>query len=464
MSRMNTPLATLLLVCCAPSAGASPEGHPASAPFTLKEAVEYVLARHPAVRASESEASAAGSARALARTAYLPRADLLLQANRASRNNVFGMLLPQPVIPAISGPVLDETTSAGTWGSGLGALFSWEPFDFGLRRANVEAASAVQAQAASRLALTRFQVGVEVAASFLRLLVAEEAVRAAQANVERAQVFADSVAALVRSELRPGADESRALAELARARIELIRAEQSAAVSRATLAEWMALPSAEIRTDPGRLLEIPEMPPAPGPLSSHPVADLQRSAAEVPRARERALERAYYPRFNLQLAYYGRGTGALTDGSFESGLDGLALDVSNWGAGLTLTFPVFDLASIRARKEIEAANGRAEAARYDQRLQELSGQLERARALVEGARRIAENTPIQLQAARTLEQQAAARYQAGLATVIEVAEAQRLLTQSEIEDALARLGVWQALLGEALAEGDLGPVLEQASR
>ena len=42
----------------------------------------------------------------LARTAYLPRVDALAQVNRATRNNVFGLLLPQGVIPAISGPVL----------------------------------------------------------------------------------------------------------------------------------------------------------------------------------------------------------------------------------------------------------------------------------------------------------------------------------------------------------------------
>ena len=111
---------------------------------------------------------------------------------------------------------------------------------------------------------------------------------------------------------------------------------------------------------------------------------------------------------------------------------------------------------------LEASVERAEAARYEQRLRELNGELERARARLEGARRIAENTPVQLQAARTLEEQARARYQAGLTTVVEVAEAQRLLTEAEIEDGLARLGIWHALFAQAAAEGDLTPVLQQS--
>ena len=82
---------------------------------------------------------------------------------------------------------------------------------------------------------------------------------------------------------------------------------------------------------------------------------------------------------------------------------------------------------------------------------------------MDGALRVAENTPIQLKAAQEAEIRARARYTAQLANVIEVAEAQRLLAQAEIDDAVARLGVWRALLVAARAHGDLKPFLEQAS-
>jgi outer membrane protein TolC len=63
--------------------------------------------------------------------------------------------------------------------------------------------------------------------------------------------------------------------------------------------------------------------------------------------------------------------------------------------------------------------------------------------------------PVQLEAARETEQQATARYKSGLGTLIEVAEAQRLHTQAEIDSALARLNIWRALLGLAIAQGDV---------
>jgi hypothetical protein len=75
------------------------------ATLTLGQAVQQSVEKYPAVRGSLEQVSAAASGINLARTAYLPRADFLGQVNRATHNNVFGLLLPQSVIPSISGPL-----------------------------------------------------------------------------------------------------------------------------------------------------------------------------------------------------------------------------------------------------------------------------------------------------------------------------------------------------------------------
>lgn len=149
----------------------------------------------------------------------------------------------------------------------------------------------------------------------------------------------------------------------------------------------------------------------------------------------------------------------MTNGGLQGGANGLAPDVPNWAAGLTVTFPLFDYASLRARKRVEAFREQTEAARVEQVKQSVGAQAEKAQALLEGARQVAANTPVQLDAAQTAERQARARYQAGLTTVVEVAEAQRLLAQAEADDAVARLGVWRALLYQAAAAGDLAPFI-----
>jgi len=183
----------------------------------------------------------------------------------------------------------------------------------------------------------------------------------------------------------------------------------------------------------------------------------------VVRARERSLDRAYYPHINLQSAFAGRGTGAEVPGVPSFG-DGLWLQVPNWAVGASVTFPALDIFSINARKRVEAKNELAESARYERTIQAITTQDVKARAFVKAATEIARNTPIERQAATAGESQARARYQNGLASVTEVAEAQRLLAQAEADDAVARLGVWRALLAAAQARGDLTPFLEKIRR
>ena len=58
------------------------------------------------MRVSQEQINAAAAGIRLARTAYLPHADALAQVNRATQEQLFGLLLPQSTIPSISGPVL----------------------------------------------------------------------------------------------------------------------------------------------------------------------------------------------------------------------------------------------------------------------------------------------------------------------------------------------------------------------
>lgn len=83
---------------------------PPQSPLTLDQALDFALVNYPAVRASMERSLASKEGVSLSRTTYLPRTDLLWQSNRATRNNIFGLYLPQTVVPPISGPVLPSTS------------------------------------------------------------------------------------------------------------------------------------------------------------------------------------------------------------------------------------------------------------------------------------------------------------------------------------------------------------------
>ena len=74
---------------------------------------------------------------------------------------------------------------------------------------------------------SQFDVAAATIDSYLTLAAAQEIVRAAQAGVERAESVVRTTDALANAQLRPGADSSRAQAELAAARTQLIQSRQA---------------------------------------------------------------------------------------------------------------------------------------------------------------------------------------------------------------------------------------------
>jgi outer membrane protein len=427
---------------------------------TIQQAVENAIRNYPAIKVSQEQIDAAAAGIQLARTAYLPRVDSLAQVNRATRNNVFGLLLPQSVIPSISGPVLGSNNTGSVWGSAVGATVTWEPFDFGLRGANVSAATAAKTRSEATLKRTEFEVSIAAADAFLTLVAAQETARAAQAGVDRAQSLAQVVRAQADAQLRPGADVSRTEAEVAAARTQLVQAQQAQEVARALLSQFLGIPPGQIGVSAAKLLQLPsEQPSSSFDVTKNPVAVEQNAIVDQKKAELQILEKSYVPRLLAQGSAFARGTGAQTDGTRLGGVNGLAPNTQNYAVGFSVTFPFFDRASIHAREAGNSATIRAETARYQQITTELTTRRSVAVATLEGSRKVAANTPVAVSAAMTASQQADARYRAGLGTIVEVADAQRLLTQTEIDDALARLSVWRALLSMAATEGDIQPFL-----
>lgn len=446
----------VLLPCLSPAQTSGPtQRH-----LTLEEALTYALAHYPAVRASLEQVSAARAGVSLARSQYLPQLNGVYQSSRATQNQVLGIWLPTAMTPAVEGP-LGGSSAQSYWGSQTAALFSWEPFDFGLRPSVVGQAKSAADKSSADLAVTRLQVAAAVGNYFLMALASHQAVLAAQANVSRWEVFNKSVHTLVDNALRPGADASRADAQLALARTQLYRAQQGEQTNLATLAALMGTAGNELQLDTGKLLELPPVDTLPGLApGANPFAQDQMAAVRQVQAQEKVLSRTDYPRIFLQGEGFARGSEISTNGSIVGNWNGLAPGRGNWVAGISITFPnVFDFKALGAQKQIAKANENTQKAIYDKTIQDLTGQVQSALAQVKNAQLVAQETPIELQAARASEAQSRARYEASLATIVEVADAEGLLAQAEMDDAVARLTLWSSLFNLASAQGDLQPFL-----
>jgi outer membrane protein TolC len=427
--------------------------------MTIEQVVAEALAKHPRIRSGEAEERVADARVDEMRASRLPGVGVSAQINRSTGNTPPGAWFATTGFPPIAGAPRGKALDSGTWQTGASVWASWDVLSFQRQAAAIDVALASRSEAAAVSEADRLEVAYEAADAFVALVEAQETVRAARASVDRAQVVVTMTQPLVDQNLRPGADAARAQAELAAARTVLARAEQTREVRRARLAETMGDASLSIEADPGGLTapveDVPLRPLAPPP--THP--EIVRSNAEVARTKQQqsAVDVEYLPRLDLVAALWMRGSGLL-----QSPADGLVPDIPNWAAGAVVTWSLFDIPSIRARARAASAATDSAAARRDETYLAVAAQLSSATAVVQGAQSVAKQTPATLASARTAEQQIVARYRAGLAPVVDVADAERLLTQAEIDDAVARLEVRRALLALARAVGDLRPFLAAA--
>jgi outer membrane protein len=429
--------------------------------FTLEEALRYAVEHYPTIRAALERVNASTANLEATKAASLPRFDALWQTNRATANNIFGQLLPQSVIPSLSGPVLPSAAAQGVWGSAVGGLLSWEPFDFGLRGAGVHEAEAGMLRARAEQDVTRLAVQNAVGTAFLMVVNAQRAVGAADADVERRDVLARASHVLADSQLRPGAEASRADAELAAARTRAVQMRETLAVAQATFGRTLGTDATFALDATGLVDRAVQDVRLPTPAPQHPLVQSEHAAVDLARTREEVLAKSDKPRIYLQSSVFARGSGANPDGTLDGGADGLSFERANWAAGMQVIFPnLFDFSSLHARRAAAVALTREESAHYDEAVLTVSTERRTAEAVVDAARAVARNTPIQLSAAQQSEAQARARYQAGLASIVEVAEAQNLLAGAEYQDAIARVNVWRALLGQATAQGSLDPFID----
>jgi len=428
--------------------------------LTLEDVLHYALEHYPAVRASLEQVKAAHAGVALARSQYLPQLSGVYQDSRATQNQVPGIWLPTPITPTVEGPI-GASSGQSYWASQVAALFSFEPVDFGLRGARVNQARSAEDKAQAELSVVRLQVATAAGNYFLLALANHEAVGAARANVDRWQVVDRTVHVLADNELRPGADASRADAELAHAKTQLYQTQQAERTALDTLAALMGAAGNDIQLDGSRLLQPPGRALTDLPAVEHPLAREEMAAIRQAQAGEKVLQRTDYPRLYLQAEGFGRGSEIPNNGAIIGNANGLEPARGNWIAGVTVLFPdVFSFKALSAEKQMAKADERAQEARREQTIQDLTGQIQAAREQWKTAQLVAQETQTELAAARQSEAQSRARYEAGLATLVEVAEAENLLGQAEMDDALARLNVWRGLFSIAYAQGNLEDFLQ----
>lgn len=427
--------------------------------MTLPQALEYARAHQPDLAAARARLQAAQAEAQIPRSLYVPRLAATAQALEGTANNTttsyFGA--PGVDIPRIGGT---RTVSDGTWSpepstlAGVGVR--QEVYDFGRIAALSAVADAlVDAQRQGERAV-QLDVDAAVVEAFLAVSASHQVLSAAEAALRRAQAHAALAQAGVGSGLRAPIERTRALADVARAQIGLVRAQGALAASQSVFAAAAGAPQATLDAEG----DAPPLHPEPSldaamrtAVERDPLLSSLEAQVRAGRARTQAIERELRPDLQLTASVNSRAGGNLpTAGNTPSGGGWLPV-VPNWDVGLVLTWPLFDK-TVLARRDAAAAREIADRALLQSARDRVTSAVQQAVLELHASREALPALEAAERAARDNQAQADARFRAGLGTSVELADAEALLTDAQIQLAVGRFNASRAdaRLGRVLAE------------
>jgi len=458
--RRRTVSAAASLVFFVVSGRATPARTSTVRTMTLGEALSFARAHQPVLQSALARVAAAAADTRVARAQWLPSFGATAQGFAATANNTTGTYLgvPEVDIPRIGGTKVAATGSWRPSSSTIAALGAGqEVFDFG--RIAAQAAVADAAYTAERYHADAEHLRVEllVKDAYYGVLGARAVLRAAEDAYQRARAHREMAAAEVKSGLHAPIELTRAEADLTRFDVGRIRAGGSLRTAQAVFAAAVGV------DDP--LLDAAAQPPAATlappiaeglrlALTRDPVLLEARARASTADALATAIGAELRPDLALTATLSGRaGTAPPSSGSISDRYGPLPL-VPNWDVGLVLRWPLYDPV-VAARRE--AAASRADVARADLAFlsQQEGAAVEQAYVSLEVSQAALVSLGRAVEAAQANYAQAEARFKAGLGTSLELADAEAVRTDAEIQLAVGEFDARRAraVLGRLIAEG-----------
>ena len=313
--------------------------------------------------------------------------------------------------------------ATATYGTALGAGASWKIYDFGLTRANVDAAEANADAAVAGLAVSGLDVRRDVEIAYLEALARKRLTVVAEATLKSEDGHLDQAKRFVAAQAKDPIEVAQAQSRDSTAKSTLAQARSNEAVALANLRAaigWID-PSRAPAVDPNWPTPSDEQPPELSQLVESArkfrpeIIQLDKQIA----AADASLTAAHAERRPVLSAQAG-AQWTPDQGNWSP--------QPTWSASLTLSWALWDGGRSWADQRIASANVTSAIASRDALLVSLTSALESSRAQIVANRASVDASTEAVTAAQAQLKLAEARYTQGLGSQIELADAQTAVT------------------------------------
>jgi outer membrane protein len=439
---------------------AEPETAPAppTPRMSLDAARAFARTHHLRVVAARQRLLAAQRDADVPGAQWLPRVGAMAQLVGSTANNSTTTLLGTSAVdvPRIGATAVRDGADYQPYPStAVAAGVRQELFDFGRIAAERNAAVLAGEVERFRTASTGLDVDFGVEQAFFAVLAAEAIEDASRSAFERATAHRDLARANLQSGMRSPIELTRAEADVARYEAGMMRATAGVHVARSMFAVAVGVDDIELDAagGPADAGALPPLSSLLGMAGASPNVLEGRARVEAQHAETERLGAQTRPNLMATAEVSGRAGGAPPSSGAPTSGDGWVPGVPNYSAGVVLTWPMieptWDRRADASRAREHALSSEADYALRNQRAVITAAYREAAVAAptVEALQRGAV-------AARANYDQAENRFRVGIGTSTELADAQALRTDADIQLAIARFQMarTRAALERAVAE------------
>jgi outer membrane protein len=447
-------LASLALVLAtgAARAAASPAEPDASVPsLSLRAALAYARAHQPELLAARERLRAARAEAEVPSAQWQPSFGALGEFVESTSNNSTASTLSESAVdlPRIGGTTVSERPAWRPEPTTLLAVGGrQELYDFGRIAAQSAAVRALSAIAESEVRHTRLDLRLAVTNAYYAVRAAHALLEVATQAEGRASLHRDLALAAVHSGLRSPIEATRADADVARFEVARIHAQGGLLVSRGVFAAAVGYeqPELDARDEPSEESPVPSLAEAEGrAVEADPAVQEAVGQVRAEHSLADALGASLRPNLFVSASASLRAGGAAASNAVVPDGRGLEPNVPNYSAGVVLNWPFFE-PTTSARARAAHAREHAFASEVEVARQRAFSRTRQAYQNVEVAQVALAALAKSVQAARANHEQAEGRFRAGLGTATELADAEMLRLNAEVEQVI---GQFQAATARA---------------
>jgi outer membrane protein len=408
-------LTTMILLQTAPA------GSAAERVLTLQQATQTAIANQPQLRQAQAQSVAADARADQARAPLFPQITGTGSYSRSTAN-------PVPRHGAFVAPGSASFNTFGFWNFGVSA--NQLIYDFGETPDRWRAAQSSAKSTQENARATELSSVLAVRTAFFQARAQKALIEVAKDTLTNQQKHLAQVQGFVDLGARPEIDLAQARTDVANAQVQVITSENAYATAKAQLNQAMGLPQPidyDVADD--QLAPLPEEDQGTDALVKVAFATRPELASvdKQIEAQERLVR--------ASRANYGPTLSAST-GISEGGesLNNLGW---NWNGGITLTWSLFQGLLVPAQVREAEANLAATKAQRDTTEQQVRLEVEQARLAVRAAKASLVAVQEALTNAGTRLRLATGRYETGVGSAIEIADAQLAYTNAGAQRAAA---------------------------